>query len=89
MNRGEACGVLDELVACWRDRDNSETELVVLGIQAIGFEFGLRFSLNYPEYAVALRDALNNSSTEGDGSKERFLRAASDIIAAHPIEVRA
>ena len=89
MKRSEACGVLGELVACWKERNGSGSEQIGLLYQSLGFEFGLRFSLNYPEYAVALRDALNNSSTEGDGSKERFLRAASDIIAAHPIEVRA
>lgn len=89
MNRIEACGVLEELVACWRERDGSGGERIVLLIQSLGFEFGLRFCLNYPEYAVALRDALDNCESEGDGSDKRFLNAAADIIAAHPIEVRA
>jgi hypothetical protein len=89
VKRTEACDVLDELVACWRERDGSPTEHLVLAIQSLGFEFGLRFALNYPEYAVALRNALDNCDYEGDGSDHRFLQAAADIIAAHPIEVRA
>ena len=87
MNRSEACDVLNELVACWRDRSGDSAEQLVLVIQALGFEFGLRFALNYPEYAVALRDALDNCESEGDGSDKRFLRAAADFISAHPIEV--
>ena len=88
MRRPEAHDVILELVACWKDRDDSPNEQVMLLIEGLGFEFALYFALNYPEYAVALRDALNNSESEGDGSKERFLRASADIIAAHPIEIR-
>ena len=89
MNRPEACRVLNELSACWKDQDGTASEEIVRLIHAMGMEFGLRFTLNYPEYAVALRDALDNSESEGDGSMQRFLNAAADIIAAHPIEIRA
>jgi hypothetical protein len=88
MKRAEACGVLHELAACWKERNGSDSELIVVAIHSMGMEFGLRFTLNYPEYAVALRDALDNCESEGDGSKQRFLNAAADIIASHPIEVR-
>ncbi len=88
MNRAEACAVLHGLAACWRDRNASDAEQITVAIQAMGMEFGVRFALNYPEYAVALRDALDNSASEGDGSMQRFLNAAADIISAHPIEVR-
>ena len=89
MNRSEACDVLHELVACWKKGNGSDSERIGLMFQAIGFEFGLRFTLNYPEYTVALRDALDDCESEGDGTEQRFLSIAADIIAAHPIEVRA
>lgn len=88
MKRPEACNVLEELVACWKERDGSDSELIGLAFQGIGFEFGLFFALNYPEYAVSLRDALNNSDYKGDSSIDKFLRIAADIIAKHPIEAQ-
>ena len=89
LNRSEACGILDELASCWKESNGGDSERIVTLCQAMGMEFGLRLALNYPEYTVALRDALDNCESQGDGSKERFLTAAAKIIAAHPIEIRA
>ena len=83
MERFEACDVVEELVRCWRSPSPPFDPLVT--VEMIGFEFGLTFALNYPEYAIALRDALETA--KGDDSRNRFLVGAADIIERHPIEV--
>ena len=83
MKRFAACDVVEELVRCWRKPSPPFDPLVT--VEMIGFEWGLRFALNYPEYAIALRNSLD--SIKGDDCRERFLVGAAAIIEQHPIEV--